>query len=89
MLVDALIVAKVKGIKRRITQNVLNSFCPLEKPLDFIEGSVMGISRKLEWEIDKELIKDHNRDCIFRVCKKCGTIPKFQELIIKQNSDVD
>ena len=65
MLVDALIVAKVKGIKRRITQNVLNSFCPLEKPLDFTEGSVTGISRKLEWEIDKEPITDHNHDCIF------------------------
>ena len=53
LLVDALIMAKVKGIKRRITQNVLNSFCPLEKPSDFTEGSVTGISRKLEWEIDK------------------------------------
>ena len=57
--------AQVKGIKRRITQNVLNSFCPLEKPLDFTEGSMMGISRKLEWESDKELITDHNHDCIF------------------------
>ena len=89
LLVDALIVAKVKGIKRRITQNVLNSFCPLEKPLDFTEGSVMSTSRKLEWEIDKELITDHNHGYIFRVCKKCGTIPILQESIIKQNSDVD
>ena len=29
LLVDALIVTKVKGIKRRNTENVLNSFCPL------------------------------------------------------------
>ena len=29
LLVDALIVAKVRGIKRRNTENVLNSFCPL------------------------------------------------------------
>ena len=56
MLVHALIVAEVKGIKRRITQ--------IEKPLEFTEGSVTGISRKLEWEIDKELITDHNCDYI-------------------------
>ena len=29
LLVDALIVAKARGIKRRNTDNVLNSFCPL------------------------------------------------------------
>ena len=31
LLVDALIVAKVRVIKRRNTENVLNSFCPLPK----------------------------------------------------------
>ena len=82
MLVDVLIVAKVKGIKRRITQNVLNSFCPLEKPLDFTKGSTKGISRKLELENDKELITDHNGDCIFQFCKKCGSILILQESII-------
>ena len=29
LLVDALIVTKVRGIKRRNTDNVLNSLCPL------------------------------------------------------------
>ena len=29
MLVDALIVTKIRGIKRQNTDNVLNSFCPL------------------------------------------------------------
>ena len=29
LLVDALIVAKIRGIKRRNTENILNSFCPL------------------------------------------------------------
>ena len=28
LLIDALIVSKVKGIKRRMTDNILNSLCP-------------------------------------------------------------
>ena len=28
LLIDALIVSKVKGIKRRMTENILNSLCP-------------------------------------------------------------
>ena len=30
LLVDALIVSKVKGIKRRITENILNLLCPID-----------------------------------------------------------
>ena len=30
LLVDALIVSKVKRIKRRITENILNSLCPID-----------------------------------------------------------
>ena len=37
LLVDALIITKIRGIKRRNTDNILNSFCPLmendKKPL--------------------------------------------------------
>ena len=91
LLVDALIVAKVKGIKRRNIENVLNSFCPLgEKEKDKCPSaqSDHGIPR-LEWgennTADSEVITDHNRDCIFRHCKKCGAINTLQESIIKQN----
>ena len=36
-----------------------------------------------------EVITDHNRDYIFRNCKKCGAINTQQESIIKQNPEVD
>ena len=36
-----------------------------------------------------EVITDHNHDCIFGHCKKCGAINTLQESIIKQNTDVD
>ena len=49
-----------------------------------------GISRRLEWDTGKgEVITDHNHECIFRNCKKCGAINKLQESIIKQNPEVD
>ena len=52
-----------------------------------------GISKRLEWDEknigESEVITDHNHDCIFRCCKKCGAINTLQESIIKQNSDVD
>ena len=94
LLVDALIVTKVRGIKRRNTENVLNSFCPLgEKDGSPSAQKYHGISRRLEWDEkntgESEVITDHNCDCIFRHCKKCGAINMLQESIIKQNSDVD
>ena len=52
-----------------------------------------GISRRLEWDEKdtgkSEVITDHNHDCIFRNCKKCGAINTLQESIIKQNPEVD
>ena len=92
LLVDSLIVAKVRGIKRRNTENVLNSFCPLgEKDESPSTQKYHGISRRLEWDEKNtgEVITDHNHDCIFRHCKKCGAINTLQESITKQNSDVD
>ena len=91
LLVDALIVAKIRGIKR---QNVLNSLCPLgEKEESFSGQKDHGISRRLEWDEkntgESEVITDHNHDCIFRHCNKCGPINMLQESIIKLNSDVD
>ena len=49
LLVDALIVAKVRRIKRRNTENVLNSFCPLgEKDESPSAQKDHGISRRLD-----------------------------------------
>ena len=71
LLVDALIVTKIRGIKRRNTKNVLNSFCPLgEKDKSPSAQNNQGISRRLEWDEKdtgkSEVITDHNHDCIFR-----------------------
>ena len=87
LLVDALIVAKVKGIRRRNTENVLNSFCPLSDKDSAHRDNTT--SRKLEWHDNSEVITDHKRDCIFRNCKKCGAISTLQESIIKQNPNID
>ena len=96
LLVDALIVPKVRGIERRNTENVLNSFCPfLKKEQDKCPSAQNdhGISRRLDRDEnntgDSEVITDHNCDYIFRHCKKCGAIKTLQESIIKQNPDVD
>ena len=96
LLVDALIVTKVRGIKGRNTKNVLNSFCPLptkEQEKCPSAQNDHGISRRLEWVEnntgDSKVITDHNCDCIFRHCKKCGAINMLQESILKQNPDVD
>ena len=96
LLVDALIVTTVRGIKRRNTENVLNSFCPLPKKEQdkcLSAQNDHGISRRLEWDEnntgDSKVITDNNCDCIFRHCKKCGAINTLQESIIKQSPDVD
>ena len=89
LLTDALVVAKVRGIKRRNTDNVFNSFCPLgEKDKSPSAQKSDGISRRLQWDEkntgESKVITDHNYDCIFRHCKKCGVINTLQESIIKQ-----
>ena len=52
-----------------------------------------GISRRLQWDEKdtgkSEVITDHNLDCIFRNCEKCGAINTLQESIIKQNPEVN
>ena len=94
LLIDALIVSKVKGIKRRMTENILNSLCPAKKKSVNNESpngdeSPNGACRRLDWEQDRVTISDHNRNCIFRHCKNCGGITKLQESIIRQNPDID
>ena len=86
LLVDALIVAGVNSISHSNTQNVLRSYCPLEKK------SIGNItSRKLELAgetRDETVLTNHNCDCIFCECKKCGAVC-FQDAIIKANLNVD
>ena len=77
-----------KGIKRRITENVLNLLCAIDTNIKNKE-SQNGACRKLEWQLERETILDHNRNCIIHLCKKCGGIMKLQESIIKQNPDLD
>ena len=94
LLIDALIVSKVKGIKRRMTENILNSLCPAKKTSVNNESrngdeSQNGACRRLDWEQNRVTISDHNRNCIFRHCKNCGGITKLQESIIRQNPDID
>ena len=94
MIVDALIVTKVRGIKRRNTDNVLNSFCPLvENDKSPSTQNDQGISRRLQWDEKdtgkSKVITDHNHDYIFRNCKKCGALNTLQESIIKQNPEVN
>ena len=71
LLVDALIVAKVRGIKRRNTDNVLNSLCPLgEKDKSPSGQKDRGISRRLKWDEkntgESKVITHHKRDCILQ-----------------------
>lgn len=82
LLVDALIAAGIRHVHRRITQNITLSFCPTEKIKDLT-------SRKLELDESQQqssLITDHNHDCIFRNCQKCGAV-HFQEGLVKANAD--
>ena len=81
LIVDALIVGKVKGVKRRITENVLNSYCKLENnESDSTTKNKIKSSRKLEFR-NEEWITDHNR-------KKCSTI-NYQELIRRHNPEIN
>ena len=48
LLVDALIITKIRGMKRRNTDNVLNSFCPLvENDNGPSAQNDQGISRRM------------------------------------------
>ena len=67
-------------------QNVLWSYCPLEKK--FI-GNITSQKLELAGETrDKTVLTDLNHDCIFCECKKCGAV-SFQDAIIKANLNVD
>ena len=79
LLVDALIVAGVKGISRRNTHNVLKSFCPIMSNDYNGDEKRKHMGRKLYVKQDV-MITDHKHDCIFCKCKLCGSVG-FQESI--------
>ena len=86
LLVDSLIANKVGGIKRRITENILRSYCPIRKKNRDVNNERTA-NRKLEFT-ESEAISDHERDCIFRKCKKCGAVA-LQNKIVRENPDID
>ena len=65
LLLDALIVAGVKGISRRNTHNVLKLFCPMMGNKYYTDVRTKGTSRQLFKE-QNVVITDHKCDCIFR-----------------------
>ena len=78
LLIDALIVAGVKGLSRSLTDNITLSYCGVAQNKD------PGAHRKLVLDGSKKvhtLITDHNRDCIYRNCQKCGAVA-FQEALL-------
>ena len=89
LIVDALIVAGVKGVVRRISRNILKSYCPVNKEKATGESTC---TRKLQFDddnqVEEEVMTEHNCDCIYCNCKKCGVV-QLQQSIIEQNADVD
>ena len=86
LLIDALIVAGVKGISRRNTHNVLKSFCPMM-------GKESNTDERQKAQVDnclKNKCSDyrHKCDCIFRNCKLCGSVG-FQKSIQLWNEGTD
>ena len=57
---------------------------PLHKTIRVFQEDYNGMKR-----IQEKVKLLHNRDCIFRNCKKCGAINTLQESIIKQNPEVN
>ena len=87
LLIDALIVAGVKGISRRNTHNVLESFCPMMGNEYDTDERTKGTGRQLFKEVNV-VITDHKCDCIFRNCKLCGSV-RFQKSIQLWNESMD
>ena len=87
LLVDALIVAGVKGISRRNTHNVLKSFCPIMSKEYHCDKRTKCTGRKLFNKQDV-LITDHKCECIFCKCKLCGSVV-FQQSIQLCNEGMD
>ena len=80
MLVDALIVAGVKHLHRRITENIMLSYCPL-----LSKHKEDGENESAE--TSDNVITDNKRDCIYRDCSQYGVI-YFQEALCRNNTNV-
>ena len=65
LIVDALIVAGAKGVVRRISRNILKSYCPVNKKEATGESTC---TRKLQFDddnqVEEEVMTEHNHDCI-------------------------
>lgn len=85
LLIDSLLANGVKGIKKRITENLIRTFCPKEEGDS--HAAHRSTNRKLEFT-DSDVITDYKRDCIFRLCQKCGPVT-LQEKIIQENPNLD
>ena len=81
-LVDALLAYRVKGISRRMTENVTQSFCDLIK-----DPCTKDARRRLDME-DAPTISEFPRKCIFRLCNNCGK-QKLQQKIVDENVGID
>ena len=81
LLIDALIAAGVKHLHRSLTENITLSFCPIETNNDSTTRRKLNLDGS---EKAHALITEHNRDCIYRECRKCGAV-HFQEALRKAN----
>ena len=97
LIVDGLVVAGVKGISKRLTVNLIRSYCQVNSSTDNcssinVINSNKTSRKKLPFsdgkEADKLAITDYNRECIFRKCSKCG-LEKFKKEIKEENVDFD
>ena len=82
MLIDALIVAGVKHLRRRITDNIMLSYCPIQQKEKQNDGKNESEDTREEY-----IITDHKSDCIYHDCSQCGVI-YFQEALSRKNTHV-
>ena len=76
----------MKGISRKITQNVLDSYCSQELKQQ-CTSIQLPVNPKRRLDDSKDLtITDCHRECIFQDCKLCGKT-KLHEKIASQNKE--
>ena len=86
LLIALLVASGVKGISRKIMQNVLDSYCSqeLKQQCTFIQ-LLVNFKRRLDDSKDLT-ITDCHRECIFQDCKLCGKT-KLHEKIASENKE--
>jgi hypothetical protein len=73
----------VKGIHKRCTANVCESFCNKREE----QHCDTSVRRQLIPEPDKAHITDYPRDCVFRICEACSKWEMYVQRIIEENVD--